>query len=215
VSTPESSNTGSPAAPAGAGNNSIDWEACWQRGDTPWDKGAASPPLLEWLSNHTLRGLVLVPGCGSGHDVRALARAGAEPIGLDHSPSAINVADSFPRVGPERYRLANLFELPPEMVGVFDWVVEHTCFCAIPRSLRANYVEAVAAALKPGGHLLAIFYLNPHDDGTPDEPPFGTSRKELDTLFSPRFALLDEYVPTAAFPGREQRELVRLHRLRD
>ncbi len=213
MSTPENSNTESPAEAAGAGaDRSPDWEARWQTGDTPWEKGAPAPPLLDWLARNEIHGHVLVPGCGSGHDVRALARAGAEPIGLDLSPSAINIADSFPRVGPERYRLANFLELPPELVGAFDWVFEHTCFCAIDPRRRRTYADSAAAALKPGGRLLAIFYLDPGHGDT--GPPYGVTREELDACFARDFELVEESVPQVAFPGREGRELLRVLRRR-
>ncbi len=81
------SNTESHAALAGAAAEpSMDWESHYQTGDMPWEKGAPAPPLSEWLSKNKIHGRVLVPGCGSGHDVRELARAGAEPIGLDLAP---------------------------------------------------------------------------------------------------------------------------------
>jgi SAM-dependent methyltransferase len=192
----------------------MDWEARYQAGDMPWEKGAPAPPLVDWLSRHEMRGRVLVPGCGIGHEVRELARAGAEPIGLDVAPSAITLAESQPRAGAERYRLENFFELPPELVGAFDWVFEHTCFCAIDPKRRADYVAAADAALKPQGRLLAIFYLDPGHDDPEGGPPYGVTREALDDLFSGRFETLEEYVPTVAYPGREGRELVRVLRKR-
>ncbi len=210
MSTPENFSTPSPSAVAGPG---VDWEARYQSHDTPWDKGCAAPPLIEWLETNDLCGKVLVPGCGSGHDVRAIANSGVETvIGLDLAPSAIDSAGNQPRVGSERYRLANFLSLPPELVGAFDWVFEHTCFCAIDPTLRATYVRAVAAALVPGGHLLAIFYL---DVGERDGgPPFGTTREELDDLFGATFETLTESVPTRSYEGREGCELLRVLRLR-
>jgi SAM-dependent methyltransferase len=193
----------------------MDWELRYQSGDMPWEKGEAAPPLADWLSRNEMRGRVLVPGCGCGHDVRALAAAGTEPIGIDIAPSAITHAESLPRVGAERYRIENLFELSPELVGAFDWVFEHTCFCAIDPGRRADYVAAVAGALKPHGRLLAIFYLDPGHDHPDDGPPYGVTREALDRLFSGSFETLEEYVPTVAYPGREGRELVRLLRKRD
>ncbi len=197
----------SPTEPAGAG---VDWEARWQAGDTPWDKGTAAPPLVDWLARHPVSGRVLVPGCGSGHDVRALAAAGADVLGLDLSPTALAHAASFPPVAGERYRLENLFTLPPELHGTFDAVFEHTCFCAIDPARRADYVAAVHAALRPGGHLLAIFYLDP---GPEPGPPHGVTPAELDALFA-GFHLEHQETPARAFAGRERRERLRLlHRL--
>jgi SAM-dependent methyltransferase len=187
-----------------------DWEANYQRNETPWDKGAPSPGLVDFLRNEPVRGRVLVPGCGLGHDVRALAATADEVVGLDIAPSAVKGARTFPAVGGESYELADLFALPPRLLGCFDWVWEHTCFCAIDPAMREAYVAAVAEALRPGGHLLAIFYLDPGHDHPGEGPPFGVSKAELDALFAPRFTLVREWLPENAYAGREVREWMRV-----
>ena len=194
---------------------STDWEAQYQSGDTPWEKGAPSPGLVDHLAETPLHGRVLVPGCGTGHDARALAAQGAEVLGIDLAPSAVEAARSFPPAGSETYEVADLFALPAHMRGSWDFVLEHTCFCAINRSLRPAYVEAVAEALRPGGTLLAIFYLNPGWDNPDQGPPFGVSLEELDSLFLPRFTLEREWLPARAHPGREGAEWMRVLRKRE
>ena len=190
-----------------------DWEDRYRTGDMPWEKGAPHPALVDFLKRSQVHGRVLVPGCGTGHDVRALAATADEVIGLDIAPSAIARAKAQPAVGGERYQSGDLFALPEKLRGVFDVVFEHTCFCAIDPSLRADYVAAVAGALKPGGHLLAVFYLDPGLDPGETGPPFGVTREELDTFFSPRFTLVREWKPAATYPGREGRETCRLLQL--
>ncbi len=187
-----------------------DWEDHYRRGETPWEKGGPSPGLVEFLAAETIRGRVLVPGCGFGHDVRALAASADEVVGIDIAASAITGAKKFPRVGQERYESADLFALPADLRGSFDLVWEHTCFCAIDPSLRPAYVEAVAGALKPEGKLLAIFYLDPGNDSPDEGPPFEVSMAELDRLFLPRFKLEREWLPQRAYQGREGREWMRL-----
>ena len=197
-----------------------DWEASYRACVTPWDKGAPAPPLLEWLAQpgHRFHGEVLVPGCGYGHDARAIAATGqaAAVCGLDLSNTAVEQARLFPVVGGESYLVADLLALPLGLRDRFDWIVEHTCFCAIDPLRRKDYARAVASALKPGGRLLAIFYLDPWSGGQTlppgGGPPFATSVNELDTLFTKEFQIVEEYVPGRAFPGREGRELVRLLR---
>ena len=189
---------------------STDWEDHYQKGETPWEKGAPSPGLVDFLATESVRGRVLVPGCGFGHDVRALAAAGAEVTGLDIAASAVAGAQRLPKAGNEQYTLGNLFALPPEMRSAFDWVFEHTCFCAIQPSQRQAYVEAVASALKPTGRLLAIFYLDPGNDSPDEGPPFEVSIAELDRLFLPHFRLVREWLPAHAYPGREGREWMRV-----
>ena len=145
-------------------SNGIDWEARYQHGDTPWDKGEAHPALLDFLREQPLDGKILVPGCGYGYDVRAIAHEDNSVLGIDVAESAIRRANQFPKSAHEQYRLADLFRLPSELRNNFDWAFEHTCFCAIDPMMRAAYVEAMAAALKPGGQLLAIFYLDPRNE---------------------------------------------------
>jgi len=192
---------------------STDWESRYRTGDMPWEKGAAHPALIAFLKSNPLRGRVLVPGCGTGHDVRALAATADEVVGFDISLSAVTRAKAHPAVGGERYVNGDLFALPPSLRGVFDVVFEHTCFCAIPPERRVDYVSAVATALVPIGILLAVFYLDPGLDPGETGPPFGVTREELDALFGSRFKLVREWMPPATYPGREARETCRLLQL--
>jgi SAM-dependent methyltransferase len=198
----------------------MDWEQRYQTGDTPWEKGAPAPPLIEWLKNRgSLPGSVLVLGCGSGHDVRAIAKASptARVVGLDVAASALDRARQFALAGQETYQSADLFDLPAALTNRFEWVFEHTCFCAIRPQQRPDYVRGVIRALRPEGALLAIFFLNPWDpDETPEGggPPFAVTRLELDNLFERHFDLVEEWTPQTAYPGREGREIIRLLRRR-
>jgi cyclopropane fatty-acyl-phospholipid synthase-like methyltransferase len=196
-----------------------DWEKCYQDGSVPWDKGGGAPPLLEWLSKNAdvMSGEVLVPGCGLGHDVRALEN-GVEgtTLGLDLSPTAVKQASALPSVGGESYHAGDLFALPEDWLGRFDWVWEHTCFCAIEPERRDDYVAAVRAVLKSGGSLLGVFYLNPYDEehGLGEGPPHETTEEELRARFAEGFEWVESYVPTKAYPSREGKELVvRLRKL--
>lgn len=198
-------------------NDLENWESRYQADETPWNKGEASPGLVDFLKESkekSLAGKVLVPGCGFGHDVRAIASPQNEVIGLDIAPSAVSSAQEIPPVAGESYICGDLFDLPADLLktwrGSFDWVWEHTCFCAIDPSRRADYAMAVSELLKPGGHLLAIFYLDP---GEPDgEPPFGVTLEELDALFGANFEMVREWLPARNFPSRKGGEWMRLLR---
>ena len=198
----------------------MDWDKRYRTGETPWEKGAPAPPLLEWLGRRGgMQGGVLVPGCGLGHDVRAIAAVspGAQVVGLDLAASALDQARRFSLAGKETYQLADIFVLPIELTNRFEWVFEHTCFCAIEPWQRPNYVRGVIRALRPEGMLLAIFFLNPWDPGEAPEgggPPFAVTREELESLFANHFELVEELKPHTAYPGREGREIVRLLRKR-
>ena len=191
------------------GQAMTDWNSRYETGDTPWDKGEAHPVLDDMLVHGALSGRMLVPGCGTGHDVRALARLGLEVTGLDLAPLAIARARAHAPVGTETYLLGDLFDLPADLRGSFDGVFEHTCFCAIDPARRADYVSAVAGALRHGGRLLSVFFVDPDNGG--DGPPFGCSAREIDGLFEKRFRLLDERREIPTYPERVGRELLRLY----
>jgi len=182
-----------------------EWEQRYQTGETPWDKGAPSPGLIDWLAAHPHlpRGAVLVPGCGTGHDVREWARHGFTVTGYDIAPSAVRQA----RESTGAASLNTSFQLgdflADQPVRRFDWIFEHTCFCAIQPAQREDYVRAVQRWLKPGGQFLAVHYLIPDTDG----PPFGTTRNEVVERFSPHFNLLEEWVPRS-YPNRTGLELM-------
>ena len=190
-----------------------DWDELYRLRDTPWEKGRPHPALADFLAeNGTLAGDIFVPGCGSGHDVRALSNANNRVLGVDIATRAIAKANARPRIGNEKYLIADLFDLPPEFNHRFDWIFEHTCFCAIDPDRRGDYVKTMLRLLKPGGKFLGIFFINPdHDE---DGPPYRVSVEELDGYFGERFAIEREWVPARTHPGREQRELMRLMHLR-
>jgi SAM-dependent methyltransferase len=182
------------------------WEQRYRSGDTHWDQGAPAPGLVDFLAAHTgpQRGTVLVPGCGFGHDARAWAQAGYQVVGYDIAPSAVGGCQERTPPGQlaVEYRLGDFLRDAP--FAQFDWVFEHTLFCAISPEERDAYTRAVENWVRPGGHFLAAHYLNPEH---PDGPPFPVSRHELLTRFSPGFDLLAEWVPRS-YPHRSGRELM-------
>jgi len=179
------------------------WEHRYQTKDMSWDKGEPSPGLVDFLATHPdlKRGTVAVPGCGTGSDVRELVKAGFEGHGFDIAPSAIALAKEKTRLAGmvAQFTLADfLHDEPPQK---FDWLFEHTLFCAIQPEERDNYVRAVLRWLKPGGHYLAVNYFICEPNG----PPFPTSRAEQVERFSPHFELLSEWTPRS-YPNREGKE---------
>jgi cyclopropane fatty-acyl-phospholipid synthase-like methyltransferase len=179
------------------------WEQRYQAHDMSWEKGAPSPGLVDFLAAHLKlkRGNVCVPGCGTGHDVREFARAGFIAFGFDLAPSAISLAEEKTKAAglTAKFQLADfLNDEPPQK---FDWLFEHTLFCAIQPGERGAYVSAVLRWLKPGGNYLAVNYF----DCGPDGPPFPTTRTEQLERFSPHFDLRADWVPRS-YPNREGRE---------
>lgn len=181
------------------------WETRYQTGDMPWEKGEPSPGLVDFIRAHPelKSGSICVPGCGTGHDARVWARAGFAVTGCDIAPSAVRLSrERTAAAGLQAQFIQSDFlrDKPPQQ---FDWLFEHTLFCAIDLSDRDLYVKALLRWLAPNSHYLAVNYLIPDRDG----PPFGTTREELMTRFSPHFELLQEWVPRS-YPNRTGKELM-------
>src|SRR6185503_14794852 len=58
----------------------------------PWDAGGVPEELERYLATHANGGRVLVPGCGSGYEVRAFAEHGYEVVAIDFSEAAMEKA---------------------------------------------------------------------------------------------------------------------------
>lgn len=194
-----------------------DWNELYAKGETPWEKGRPAP-VLEVLGKtrpKLLRGRVLVPGCGLGHDARWLAAHGCEVVAVDIAPLAIERARQRDPEHRVDFRLVNLFELPADLRGGFDLVWEHTCLCALDPPLRPQYIAGVRSALRPGGTVAGVFYMNPDLDPGETGPPFGITTEELLKLWQAGgFEALEHWVPEVAYEGREGRErFMRLQRV--
>jgi SAM-dependent methyltransferase len=181
------------------------WEQRYQANDMPWEKGEPSPGLVDFLATNPRlpHGTVCVPGCGSGHDVREFAKAGFETFGFDLAPSAVALAEEKTEAAGLKAKFQPADFLRDEPPQKFDWLFEHTLFCAVQPDERDDYVRAVSRWLKPDGQYLAVNYLIPNEDG----PPFGTTREEQLERFSPHFDLLAEWTPRS-YPNRTGLELM-------
>ncbi len=178
----------------------------------PWEKGEPSPGLLDFLNAQPAlpRGTVLVPGCGTGHDARALAAAGFSVTGLDVAPSAIRLATERTRAAGLRAEFLHGDFLRDEPPTRFDLVFEHTLYCAIQPAERDLYAAAVRRWLRPRGEFLAVHYMIADREG----PPFGCTQAELVGRFQPHFELLTGWVPRS-YPNRAGLELMLHWRTRE
>ena len=190
----------------------MSWDERYQVGDTPWDKGAPAPPLLDLLREHPeyfQKGSVMVPGCGRGHDSLAIAEAGFPAIGLDISPTALTQAKKLDLDSKVRYEETDFLTLSRDQYPETTTVFEHTCFCAITPNLREAYRESCSRIIPSGGYWVAIIFLTPREEDDPTiGPPFQSKEEEIHSLFGVEFTLLESFIPKSAYTGRKGKELV-------
>jgi len=175
----------------------LDWQARYRDGTTPWDLGGPHPELVRLVAD-ALRpepgASAIVPGCGRGHDAVALANAGWRVTAVDLVPElAPELAAALRPLGG-RFVLADVlgFHDPP-----FDLLWDHTFFCAIEPGERGRWGTMAGRLVRSGGRLSAIVF---PDGKRIDEggPPWGMSAAQLADVLRADFELvIDEPVRVA------------------
>jgi thiopurine S-methyltransferase len=162
------------------------WDQRYRDGNDGWELGRPAPPLQRFLQADRRApqppGLVLVPGCGRGHEAALLAAGGFQAVGLDFSEEALAEArrlhgDSGAQL---RWLQADLLDrqaLEAQGLGAgsLNGVLEHTCFCAIDPAQRDAYLAQLHHLLKPNGWLLGLFWCHRRQGG----PPYGRDPQQL------------------------------------
>ena len=151
-----------------------------------WDRGAAHPQLQRWLDAGLLAPShrVAVPGCGRGHELEALGRAGVAATGLDYTPAAVELARARIDGLPGRVELADVLEWQPP--APLDRVYEQTCLCALHPDHWQAYAAQLHTWLKPGGLLLANFMQARRPgaaEGLIEGPPYHCDLNAMRALF--------------------------------
>jgi SAM-dependent methyltransferase len=149
----------------------------------PWGGGDPHPYVVDWLGDPVApppgRRAVVV-GCGLGGDARALHEAGYEVTAFDVAPSA--VAWARQRL-PETVdvRTADVLDLPGELTGAFDLVVEVRTVQSLPGVVRDAAMHGVASLAAPGGVVVVVTLLatSARAAAVADGPPWPQAPSEL------------------------------------
>jgi hypothetical protein len=178
------------AGEAGAAGEPTRWfEELWSAAardevDMPWDRTEPYPPVVAHLAG-TGDGdgrRAVVVGAGLGADAELLASRGYRTVAFDLAPSAVELARSrYPGSGVD-YRVADLLDLPDDLVGAFDLVVEVFTVQALPRALRHDAVAGVRSLLAPGGELLSVQFVLPEAADLGQGPPWLLTRDEMESF---------------------------------
>ena len=185
-------------------NDSNFWEQRYKEQSIPWDIGKAAPAFIKHFQPKATNPLFsIVPksslaviGCGRGHDAFFIAENNkeCEVHAFDFSESAINHCNEVKK----KHKFENIyfyqidiFTLIKEKkwASYFDYVIEHTCFCAIEPERRNEYIELIKYLLKPNGKLAGLFFIRPKEI---KGPPFGSTPEEIKNYFKKGFEEIEE-----------------------
>jgi SAM-dependent methyltransferase len=169
-----------------------------------WDLGQPQPAFVRLAEQGLLTGTVLDAGCGTGEQTLLAASHGADALGVDVSPLALEIARGkaaargIPaatggqvgpaaaggqvgpaaaggQVGSARFEVADALNLGELGLG-FDTIIDSGLFHVFDDESRVRYVTSLASVLRPGGRL----YLMCFSDRQPGM--FGPRRVSQDEL---------------------------------
>lgn len=167
----------------------------------PWSIGEPQPALAELIEQGRFRGEVLDVGCGEAAISLALAERGHRTVGLDLSPTAIELA----RAEAAKRGLTNVtFEVADisdfdGYDGRFDTIVDSTLFHSIPVEAREGYQRSIVRAAAPGASYFVLVF---DKSAMPDSPANPVTEEELRDVVS-RYWTIEDISPArihAVFP---------------
>jgi SAM-dependent methyltransferase len=230
-----------PDLPVTPGPDVAFWQGKFAALATPWDRGTISPQIEKWVRTGLLEPTrrdpdvsdggaserptrVLVPGCGSGHEVAMLAERGFDVTAVDFAPSAIErtrerlrgllQSESAGRVARVEVIEADLLDYEP--ADTFDAIYEQTCLCALYPDHWRRYADKLFGWLRPGGSLFALFMQAPRDgsrSGFIEGPPYHCDINGMRALFpARRWNWPKPAYPVVAHPSGSAELAVVLHR---
>lgn len=166
-------------------SQTVFWTNRWQAGKTPWDLGGIPPALAAFLSRGEPPTRVLIPGCGSGYEVKAFHNAGHEVTAIEFSAPA--VARAHEVLGPlgDRIIHGNFFKHDFGDTR-FGLIYERGFLCSLPTGRWPEYASRMASLLHPAGKLAGLFLYGME----PEPPPFPLTEATAAELLGGYFRLL-------------------------
>lgn len=159
----------------------------------PWSIDEPQPELAALIDQGKFHGDVLDVGCGEAAVSLRLAELGYTTVGLDLSPTAIDLA----RAEAAKRGLTNAtFEVADisdfgGYDGRFGTIVDSTLFHSIPVDARDGYQRSIVRAAAPGASYFALVF---DRAGMPDGPANPVTADELRDAVS-KYWTIDEIKP--------------------
>jgi SAM-dependent methyltransferase len=163
----------------------------------PWSIGAPQPELSALIDQGKFHGDVLDVGCGEAAISLTLAELGHTTVGLDLSPTAIELARreaakwGMTKATFEVADISDFTGYPPGSEGRFGTIVDSTLFHSIPVEAREGYQRSISRAAAPGASYFALVF---DKAAVPEGPINAMTADELREVVS-KYWVVDEIRP--------------------
>ena len=163
----------------------------------PWSIGKPQPELAALIEQGKFHGDVLDVGCGEAAISLHLAGQGYTTVGLDLSPTAIDLARreadkrGLTNVSFAVADISDFTGFPPGSTGRFGTIVDSTLFHSIPVEAREGYQQSIVRAAAPGASYFALVF---DKAAVPEGPINAVTEDELRDVVS-KYWVVDEIKP--------------------
>lgn len=171
----------------------------------PWSIGEPQPEIAALIAHGKIHGDVLDAGCGEAAVSLYLAERGHTTVGLDVSPSAIELARAeaakrgLTNAAFEVADIADFTGWPTGSENRFGTIIDSTLFHSMPVELREGYQQSIVRAAAPGASYFVLVF---DRAGMPENPANPVTEDELRELVS-KYWVIDDIRPArihANFP---------------
>ncbi len=163
----------------------------------PWSLGEPQPELAALIDQGAFHGEVLDVGCGEAAISLYLAERGYTTVGLDLSPTAIDLArrEAAKRgLTNARFEVADISSFTG-YDGRFGTIVDSTLFHSIPMEAREGYQQSIVRAAVPGASYFVLVF---DKAAMPEGPANAVSADELREVVS-KYWVIDEIKPARLY----------------
>ena len=126
----------------------------------PWSIGEPQPEIAALIEAGKVHGDVLDAGCGEAATAMDLAERGFTVVGLDQSPTAIELAraDAARRgLTTATFEVADISDFGG-YDGRFGTIIDSTLFHSMPVELREGYQRCIVRAAAPGASYVVLTF---------------------------------------------------------
>jgi methyl halide transferase len=179
------------------------WQQIYRNQRDLWDLGGPTAVFARLAASGDYPpGRMMVLGAGKGHDARLFARHGFTVTAVDFAPEAVQIMRQLADpAAPVEVLEADIFHLPPELDGRYDYILDYTSFCAIDPGRREEYAAVVTRLLKRGGLLIMLAF---PIGKRPGGPPFVVQPDAVIDLFNEHgFQIVHREFPPDSAPDRK------------
>jgi 2-heptyl-1-hydroxyquinolin-4(1H)-one methyltransferase len=159
----------------------------------PWSIGEPQPEIAALIEQGKFHGDVLDAGCGEAAVSLHLAGLGYTTVGLDLSPTAIELATAeAARRGLTNatYEVADISSFTG-YDGRFGTIVDSTLFHSMPLESREGYQQSIVRAAAPGASYFVLVF---DKAGLPEGPANAVTADEVRDIVS-KYWVIDEIKP--------------------